>query len=150
MIDIKLIRENRDLVKENIKKKFQEHKLELVDEIYNLDEEFRKSKLEGDNLRALKNKKSSEIGLLMKDDKKEEAEKVKEEISNYSKQIEQLTIKEEQLEKEIKEKMMTIPNIIDDSVPIGENDNFNVEIEKYGEPIVPSYEIPLNFSIISA
>ena len=148
MIDIKLIRENKELVKENIKKKFQNHKLEIVDEIYNLDEEFRKSKLEGDNLRALKNKKSSEIGLLMKDGKKEEAEKVKEEISNYSKQIEQLTLKEEELEKLIKEKMMVIPNIIDDSVPIGEDDNYNVEIEKYGEPIVPSYEIPHHADIM--
>jgi len=148
MIDIKLIRENKELVKENIKKKFQDHKLELVDEIYELDEKYRKSKLEGDNLRALKNKKSSEIGALMKDGKKEEAEKVKEEISNYSKQIEELTKEEEKLEIIIKEKMMTIPNIIDDSVPIGENDEFNVEIEKFGEPIVPNYEIPYHADIM--
>jgi len=148
MIDIKLIRENKELVKENIKKKFQDHKLDLVDEIYNLDEKYRKSKLEGDNLRALKNKKSSEIGALMKNGQKEEAEKVKEEISNYSKQIEELTIEEENLEKLIKEKMMVIPNIIDDSVPIGEDDNYNVEIEKYGEPVVPEYEIPHHADIM--
>ena len=148
MIDIKLIREDKELVKENIKKKFQEHKLEIVDDVYNLDEEFRKCKLEGDNLRALKNKKSSEIGLLMKAGKKEEANKVKEEIGNYSKQIEELTLKEEELEKLIKEKMMVIPNIIDESVPIGEDDNYNVEIEKFGEPIVPSYEIPHHADIM--
>ena len=139
MIDIKLIRENRELVKENIKKKFQGHKLALVDEIYDLDEKYREAKLKGDNLRALKNKKSGEIGLLMKDGKKEEAEAIKNEIANYAKELEQLAIDEENLEKTIKEKMMVIPNIIDDTIPIGEDDNSNVEIEKYGEPIVPNY-----------
>ena len=149
MIDIKLIRENKELVKENIKKKFQDEKLVLVDEIEVLDKEFREAKLKGDNLRALKNSKSSLIGTLMQQKNIEEANKVKEEIQSYSKEIELLNQKEEELEKLIKEKMMVIPNIIDDSVPIGENDNFNVEIEKYGEPIVPDYEIPHHADIMA-
>ena len=148
MIDIKLIRDNKELVKENIKKKFQNHKLEIVDEVYDLDQKYRDIKLKGDNLRALKNKKSSEIGILLKEGKKEEASKIKEEISNYANELEQLATTEESLEKLIKEKMMVIPNIIDDSVPIGENDQFNVEIEKFGEPIVPNYEIPHHADIM--
>jgi len=148
MIDIKLIRENPDLVKENIKKKFQEHKLVVVDEIIELDKQFRECKSKGDNLRALKNKKSSEIGLLMKDGKKEEAEKLKFEISEYSKEMKDLEEKEQLLEQSIKEKMMVIPNIIDKSVPIGKDDNENVEIEKFGEPIVPDYEIPYHSDIM--
>ncbi|MBP3461368.1 MAG: serine--tRNA ligase [Bacilli bacterium] len=148
MIDIRLIRENKELVKENIKKKFQDKKLHLVDEIETLDIEFRKIKQEGDNLRNLKNQKSSEIGLLMREGKKEEAEKIKEEISKYGNDLENLTKKEEELAREIKEKMMFIPNIIDSSVPIGKDDTFNVEIEKFGEPIVPNYEIPYHADII--
>ena len=148
MIDIKLIRENKELVKENIKKKFQDNKLHLVDEVEKLDIEFRKIKQEGDNLRNLKNQKSSEIGLLMREGKKEEAEKLKEEISKYGQDLEDLTKKEEELSKEIKEKMMFIPNIIDSSVPIGKDDSFNVEIEKFGEPFVPDYEIPYHADII--
>ena len=148
MIDIKLIRENKELVKENIKKKFQDNKLHLVDEVEKLDIEFRKIKQEGDNLRNLKNQKSSEIGLLMREGKKEEAEKLKEEISKYGQDLENLTKKEEELSKEIKEKMMFIPNIIDSSVPIGKDDSFNVEIEKFGEPFVPDYEIPYHADII--
>lgn len=148
MIDIKLIRENKELVKENIIKKFQENKLELVDEIEKLDIAFRQCKVKGDNLRSLKNTKSSEIGLLMREGKKEEAEKIKEEISKYSKEIETLTKEEEELEKEIKTKMMRIPNIIDSSVPIGKDDSENVEIQKFGEPIVPDYEIPYHAEII--
>jgi len=148
MIDIKLIRENKELVKENIKKKFQMHKLPLVDEIYDLDIKFRELKLEGDNLRSLKNNKSGEIGILMREGKKEEAENVKKEIATFSNQISDIELKQEEIEKEIKTKMMMIPNIIDDSVPIGEDDTCNVEIEKYGEPIVPEYEIPYHADII--
>ena len=147
MIDIKLIRENKDLVKENIKKKFQEHKLVLVDEIYDMDQEYRKCKAEGDNLRSEKNNKSNMIGTLMRDGKKDEAEAIKEEIAKISEKITELESKEQELEKQIKEKMMVIPNIIDASVPIGEDDSKNVEIEKFGEPVVPDYEIPYNADI---
>ena len=147
MIDIKLIRENKDLVKENIKKKFQEHKLVLVDEIYDMDQEYRKCKAEGDNLRSEKNNKSSMIGNLMRDGKKEEAEAIKQEIAKISEKITELEEKEQELETKIREKMMVIPNIIDASVPIGEDDSKNVEIEKFGEPVVPDYEIPYNADI---
>ena len=147
MIDIKLIRENKDLVKENIKKKFQEHKLVLVDEIYDMDQEYRKCKAEGDNLRSEKNNKSSMIGTLMRDGKKDEAETIKQEIAKISEKITKLEEKEQELETKIREKMMVIPNIIDASVPIGEDDSKNVEIEKFGEPVVPDYEIPYNADI---
>lgn len=147
MIDIKLIRENKDLVKENIKKKFQEHKLVLVDEIYDMDQEYRKCKAEGDNLRSEKNNKSSMIGTLMRDGKKDEAEAIKQEIAKISEKITKLEEKEQELETKIREKMMVIPNIIDASVPIGEDDSKNVEIEKFGEPVVPDYEIPYNADI---
>lgn len=147
MIDIKLIRENKDLVKENIKKKFQEHKLVLVDEIYDMDQEYRKCKAEGDNLRSEKNNKSNMIGTLMRDGKKDEAEAIKEEIAKISEKITELESKEQELETKIREKMMVIPNIIDASVPIGEDDSKNVEIEKFGEPVVPDYEIPYNADI---
>jgi len=150
MIDIKLIRENKELVKENIKKKFQDHKLNLVDEVYELDKKYRDAKLEGDNLRALKNSKSGEIGLLMREGKKEEAEKIKEEIKNYGDKIESLEKEEESLEQQIKERMMVIPNIIDDSVPVGKDDSENVEIEKYGEPVVPNFEIPYHANILES
>ena len=148
MININLIRENKDLVKENIKKKFQDYKLPIVDEIYDLDIEYRDSKVKADNLRALKNQKSSEIGLLMRDKKIEEANKIKEEISLYGKEIEELTNKVEELEKKIREKMMIIPNIIDKSVPIGKDDSENVEVQKFGDNIVPNYEIPYHADII--
>ncbi|MBE6139090.1 MAG: serine--tRNA ligase [Firmicutes bacterium] len=150
MIDIKLIRENKELVKQNIKKKFQEEKLPLVDEIEALDIEYRECKKKGDDLRALKNSKSSEIGALMREGKKDEAEKVKEEVSKYGNELEELGRKEEELEKVIREKMMIIPNIIADSVPIGKDDSENVEIEKFGEPIVPEFEIPYHADIINA
>ena len=150
MIDIKLIRENSELVKENIKKKFQDKKLGIVDKVVELDKQFRECKLKGDNLRALKNKKSSEIGILMKDGKKEEANKIKEEISSCSKEMKELEEKEIILEQQIKEKMMVIPNIIDESVPIGKDDSFNVEIEKFGDPIVPNYEIPYHADILAS
>ncbi len=150
MIDIKLIRENKDLVKENIKKKFQDHKLPLVDEVYDLDIQFRETKQEGDNLRSLKNNKSSEIGLLMRNGKKEEAENLKQEITSINQKIEDLEKEQENLEQEIKKRMMVIPNIMDESVPIGEDDTHNVEIEKFGEPVVPDYEIPYHADIIEA
>ena len=148
MIDIKLIRENKELVKENIKKKFQDHKLPLVDEVYELDKEFRDVKQKGDELRALRNSKSSEIGSLMREGKKEEAMKIKEEVSSFGDQIDELGKKEEELQKEIQKRMMVIPNIIADTVPIGEDDSKNVEIEKFGEPVVPEYEIPYHADIL--
>ena len=148
MIDIKLIRENKELVKENIKKKFQDEKLPLVDKIEALDIEYRNYKKQGDDLRALKNEKSSEIGALMRDKKIDEANKVKEDIANYGKEIEELEQKEADLEREIKTMMMRIPNIIDDSVPIGKDDTENVEVERFGEPVVPDYEIPYHADII--
>ncbi|HPF82850.1 MAG TPA: serine--tRNA ligase [Bacilli bacterium] len=148
MIDIKLIRENRDLVKENIKKKFQDSKLPLVDEVYELDIKFREAKQNVDNMRALKNTKSALIGSLMREGNKEEAEKVKTEIANYGTEIEKNEQEEERLQEEIKAKMMVIPNIVDDSVPVGKDDTENVEVERFGEPVVPTYEIPYHADII--
>ena len=148
MIDIKLIREQRDLVKKNIEKKFQHDKLPLVDEVYDLDLEFREVKQKGDELRALKNEKSALIGSLMREGKKDEAMKVKEEIADFGKQIEDLNSKETELQQEIKKRMLLIPQIIDDSVPIGKDDSENVEIEKFGEPVVPNYEIPYHADIM--
>lgn len=150
MIDIKLIRENRELVKENIKKKFQDNKLELVDKVYDLDIQYRDAKLKADTLRAEKNSKSSLIGKLIQEGKKEEAETIKKEVSNYGSEITELEKKEEELQTEIKKIMMVIPNIIDDSVPIGKDDSENVEIEKFGEPVVPEYEIPYHADIIES
>ena len=149
MIDIKLIRENRDLVKENIKKKFQDEKLVLVDEVFELDKEVREAKLKGDNLRSEKNNLSKSIGLLMRDGKKEEAEEIKKKIADMDAQIKILEISEEKKNALIKEKMMVIPNIIDDSVPIGKDDSENVEVERFGEPVVPNYEIPYHADIIN-
>ncbi len=150
MIDIKLIRENKELVKENIKKKFQDEKLPLVDEVEQLDKKVRELKLEGDQLRASKNSKSALIGNLMREGKKEEANKIKEEIASYGNRILELEQEEEKINALIKEKMMVIPNIIDTSVPIGRDDSENVEVEKFGEPIVPDYEIPYHADIIEA
>ena len=147
MIDIKLIREQRDLVRENIKKKFQDEKLPLVDEIYELDKKFRNTKKEADDLRSQKNKLSDKIGSLMREGKKEEGLKIKEEIGAISFKIANLENEEERLEQEIKEKMMLIPQIIDESVPIGEDDSKNVELERFGEPFVPDYEIPYHADI---
>ena len=147
MIDINLIRENKELVKENIKKKFQDQKLPIVDEIYELDKKYRESKLKGDQLRSLKNSKSSEIGTLMREKKVDLANSIKEEVSKLNKEIEQLQIEEENLQKEIKDKMMIIPNIISDDVPIGKDDTFNVEIERFGEPFTRDYEIPYHSDI---
>ena len=150
MIDIKLIRENRDLVKENIKKKFQDEKLGLVDEVFELDKEVREAKLKGDNLRSEKNNLSKSIGALLKDGKKDEAEEVKKKISDMDAQIKILEISEEKKNNLIREKMMVIPNIIDESVPIGKDDSENVEVERFGEPVVPNYVIPYHADIINA
>ncbi len=150
MIDINLIRENKDLVKENIKKKFQDEKLPLVDEVFNLDKEYRECKLKGDTLRGEKNKLSASIGELMRDGKKTEAEKVKKEVSSMANEIEDLGTKEVELEAKIKDIMMVIPNIIDESVPIGKDDSENVEVERFGEPVVPKYEVPYHADIILA
>ncbi len=148
MIDIKLIRENKDLVKENIKKKFQDEKLILVDEIFDLDNEYRNVKLNMDEKRALKNKLSSEIGSLMRDKKIEEANKIKEQVSSMNDAIDELTKREDELSKIIREKMMVIPNIIADDVPIGEDDSKNVELKRFGEAFVPEYEIPYHADIL--
>jgi seryl-tRNA synthetase len=148
MIDIKLIRENKDLVKDNIKKKFQNEKLELVDKVYNLDIKLREAKLEGDTLRSKKNELSSMIGSLMRDGKKEEAETIKETINKNNDRIKELEQIELDLNKEITDIMMVIPNIIDSSVPIGKDDTENVEVERFGEPKIPTYEIPYHSDIL--
>ncbi len=150
MIDIKLIRENRDLVKENIKKKFQDEKLPLVDEVYEYDERYRECKSKGDNLRNEKNKLSSSIGEFMRNKQIDEANHTKEKVSLIQKEIEDLEQEEVELEEKIKKIMMVIPNIIDESVPIGKDDSENVEVEKFGEPIVPKYEIPYHADIIES
>ena len=148
MIDIKLIRENKDLVKENIKKKFQDEKLGLVDEIYELDKKVREVQTKCDNLKAEKNTLSSEIGKLMQQGKRDEAEEVKKKIANSGEEIKKLEEEQVELSKTIKDKMMVIPQIIDDSVPIGKDDTENVEVQRFGEPVVPSYEIPYHADII--
>ena len=148
MIDIKIIRENPELVKENIKKKFQDHKLVLVDEVIALDKESRELTVMCDDLRMQRNSKSKEIGSLMGQGKKEEAEKIKAEVSAINAKLEANEGKEAKLKEEIKERMMKIPNIMDASVPIGKDDSENVENEKFGEPVVPSYEIPYHADII--
>jgi len=150
MIDIKLIRETPELVKENIKKKFQDEKLVLVDEVKELDEKVREVKQKGDQMRADRNRMSKEIGGLMRDGKKEEAEKVKAKVSEMGAEMEALAQEEEKLAAEIKEKMMVIPNIIDASVPIGKDDSQNQEIERFGEPVVPEFEIPYHTDILEA
>ena len=150
MIDIKLIRENSELVKENIKKKFQDEKLGLVDEVYEYDKTYREYKLEGDNLRAKRNDLSSQIGGLMREGNKDEAEKIKTQVSEINNRIDELEEKEARLEEEIKSRMMVIPNIIDPSVPIGKDDSENVENERFGEPIVPDYEIPYHAEIMES
>lgn len=149
MIDINLIRENKELVKENIRKKFQDKKLVLVDEVEDLDKKFRDAKQKGDNLRSLKNSRSAEIGLLMREGKKEEAEKLKAEIASYGEEIKSLEAEEEKISSSIKEKMMMIPNIIADDVPIGEDDSKNVEEARFGEPVVPDFEIPYHSDIMA-
>ena len=148
MIDIKILRENPEFVKENIKKKFQNEKLPLVDEVLILDEEYRKLQLDGDNLRMDRNSLSKEIGNLMREGKKEEAENIKQKVNSINNNLENIESKTEEYSNKIKEIMMKIPNIIDDSVPIGKDDSQNVEIQKYGEPYVPDYEIPYHTDIM--
>ncbi|MBO4342774.1 MAG: serine--tRNA ligase, partial [Clostridia bacterium] len=137
MIDIKFLRENPDVVKENIKKKFQDSKLPLVDEVIELDSKLRSAKTEADGLRANRNKVSKEIGALMAQGKKDEAMEAKAKVTEFSERLAQCEQLEEELGEKVTKIMMTIPNIIDDSVPIGKDDTENVEVTKYGEPIVP-------------
>ena len=150
MLDMKFVRENPDIVKENIKKKFQDSKLPLVDEVIALDEESRAAKQEADNLRADRNKLSKQIGALMGQGKKEEAEQVKKQVTANSERLAELEAKEAELEEKVKKIMMVIPNIIDPSVPIGKDDSENVEIQKYGEPVVPDFEIPYHTEIMES
>ena len=148
MIDMKFLRENPEAVKENIRKKFQEEKLPLVDEVIALDADARKTQQEADTLRANRNKLSKQIGALMGQGKKEEAEAVKQQVADQAKQLEALSLKETELGEKITKIMMTIPNIIDPSVPIGKNDTENVEVTRYGEPKVPDFEIPYHTEIM--
>jgi len=145
-----LIRTNPDLVKENIKKKFQDEKLPLVDEVLEMDKEYRAAKTKGDALRGDRNKTSKEIGLLMREGRKDEAEACKQKVKDIDKELEDLEVKEEELSAEINKRMMVIPNIIDPSVPIGKDDSENVEIQKYGDPVVPDYEIPYHTDILES
>ena len=149
MLDIKFIRENPELVKENIKKKFQDKKLPLVDEVIELDKVLREARLKGDNLRAERNSKSSEIGMLMKNKQVEEANAIKAQVSEINKELEDIEVQETKLAEEIKEKMMVIPNIIDASVPIGKDDSENVENERFGEATVPAFEVPYHADIMA-
>ena len=148
MIDIKFLRENPDVVKENIKKKFQEHKLCLVDQVIELDAKNREVKLKGDELRSSRNTLSGQIGALMKQGKKEEAEEIKKQVQNINQELVENEKLEAEYAEQIKDRMMKIPNIIHESVPIGEDDSKNVEITKYGEPTVPDYEIPFHGEIL--
>ncbi len=148
MLDIKFVRENPDVVKENIKKKYQDEKLELVDKVIELDKKSRELKANGDNLRSERKKISDEIGMLFKNGKKEEAEMAKSKVTDINNQLVSMEEEEVELNKEIRKIMLTIPNIIDASVPIGKNDTENVEIEKFGDPVVPDYEIPYHADIL--
>ena len=148
MIDIKFLRENPDIVKENIKKKFQDHKLVLVDEVIELDSKNRNLKMKGDELRAKRNSLSTQIGGLMKEGKKEEAEAIKVEVKKINDELAENEKLEAQYDAAVKERMMKIPNIIDASVPVGKDDSQNVEIQRFGEATVPSYEIPHHADII--
>ena len=147
MIDLRFLRENPDVVKENIKKKFQDEKLPLVDEVFEMDIKVREAQTKADTLKAEKNKMSGEIGKLMKDKKIDEANAIKEDIAKMAEEIAELEKTQEELAKEIKDRMLVIPNIMDPSVPIGKDDSENVEVEKFGEPVVPEYEIPYHADI---
>ena len=149
MIDIKFLRENKEVVKENIKKKFQDKKLPLVDEVIELDKKNREFKQLGDDLRKERNAISGQIGLLMREKKIDEANNLKSQVVEINNKLENIEKEEQTLTEQIKKIMMVIPNIIDDSVPVGKDDSENVEIEKYGEPVVPAYEIPYHADIIS-
>jgi len=148
MIDIRFLRENPDVVKENIKKKFQDNKLPLVDEVIELDEKLRAAKQEGDDIRAKKNVISKEIGALMAQGKKEEAQEKKAEVAANAKRLVELETLEAELQEKVTKIMMTIPNIIDPSVPIGKDDSENVEVTKYGEPVIPEFEVPYHTEIM--
>ena len=148
MLDIKFVRENPEAVKENIKKKFQDKKLPLVDEVIALDEERRLVIAKADTLRANRNKISKEIGALMSQGKREEGMALKEQVTKDAQELEELAKRETQLNEEVTKRMMMIPNIIDDSVPIGKDDSENVEVQRYGEPVVPDYEIPYHTDIM--
>ena len=150
MLDIKFVRENPDVVKENIRKKFQDQKIPMVDEVIALDQENRNIKQEVESLRANKNKISKQIGALMAQGKKEEAEEVKKEVAASGARIDELSAREKEVEEKIKTIMMTIPNIIDPSVPVGKDDSENVEIERFGEPVVPDYEVPYHAEIMES
>lgn len=148
MLDIKFLRENPEIVKENIKKKFQDEKLKLVDEVVELDEKYRTVKTRCDDLRSQRNKISKQIGGLMAKGEKEEAEKVKSQVAEINNELASLEGNEDELSKQIRERMLVIPNIIDDSVPIGKDDSENVEVEKFGEPAVPDFEVPYHVDIM--
>ena len=150
MLDIKFVRENSEKVKENIKKKFQDQKLPLVDEVIELDKKIRELKIEGDSLRQERNSTSDEIGALFREKKVDEANEKKARVVEINTKLTDIEDQETKLSEELKEKMMVIPNIIDDSVPIGRDDSENVEIEKFGEPVVPDYEIPYHADICEA
>ncbi len=150
MLDIKFLRDNPDVVKQNIKNKFQEHKLPLVDEVIQFDKERRETQQKADDLRALRKKNSKMIGALMGQGKKEEAEAMKAEVARYADELSALKDKEAELAKKVTERMMVIPNIIDPSVPIGKNDTENVEIQRYGDPVVPDFEIPYHAQIMES
>ena len=150
MLDIKFVRQNPDAVKENIKKKFQDEKLPMVDEVIEFDAKFRAAKTRCDELRALRNKKSKEIGGLMAKGQKDEAEKVKAEVKAMADEMAKLEEDEKAYAEEVKNRMMVIPNIIDPSVPIGKDDSENVELEKFGDPVVPDYEIPYHVDIMES
>ena len=148
MLDIKFVRENPEIVKENIKKKFQDEKLELVDKVITLDKKARELKMNGDNLRSERKKISEEIGKLFKDGKKEEAELSKQKVTEINTKLQEMETEEANLNQEIRKIMLVIPNIIDDSVPIGRSDLENVEMERFGDPVVPNYEIPYHADIL--
>ena len=150
MLDIKFLRENPEIVKQNIRNKFQDQKLGLVDEVIELDAQKRAAQQEADSLRAERNKLSKQIGALMGQGKKEEAEEVKKQVAAEADRLAELSEKEKELDEKILKDMMTIPNIIDPSVPIGKDDSENVEIEKFGEPVVPDYEIPYHVDIMES
>ena len=148
MLDMRFLRENPELVKENIRKKFQDHKLPLVDEVIEKDAAYREAKQRADYLRSQRNKISKQIGGLMAKGQKEEAEEVKKQVAEMAKELAETEQKEEALSAEIRKIMLVIPNIIDPSVPVGKDDSENVELEKFGDPVVPAYEIPYHVDIM--
>ena len=150
MLDIKFVRNNPEVVKQNIKNKFQDEKLPLVDEVLELDVKNREIKQEVEALRAEKNKASKQIGAMMAQGKKEEAEEMKKKVAESADRMEALSVEEKEVEEKIKKIMMTIPNIIDPSVPIGKDDSENVEVERFGEPVVPDFEIPYHAEIMES